>query len=250
MNCQSHSKNLRNRDFPGLPRHRFAQRLRPVRSEPRRELLLAREDELLVGLHHIEVDRVAVGGHRELDLSVEDEAPEWCGTRRRPWLEAPTRAPAEEIDQLAPGRAQATAHAPLHILFSYRPAVSSDQERRKSCPANARGSFPFSGWRLAASSWPARRSTRSVGPGRRRPRGRLQIESPSVSHSPPPKGGIQGGAGTTQSRFVGAESRADAPRRSALRLCGRQRRGDARWVWHPPAPAARGRRSRAPGDRG
>src|SRR5208282_6581021 len=54
--------------------------LRPVRPEPRHQFVRILEHDLLVGLHHVEMDRITVRRHREFDLAPEDEAPEWCRT--------------------------------------------------------------------------------------------------------------------------------------------------------------------------
>ena len=72
-------------------------RLRPVGPEPCHESISVRKDELLVGIHDVEVDGATVSRDREFDLAVDDEAPEWSGTRRRPRLQAPSRPESEQL---------------------------------------------------------------------------------------------------------------------------------------------------------
>ena len=125
----SHSVNLRTIDLRGFPAAgSWAASARLARSHAMRASASVKDD-LLVGLHDVEVDGATVGRDRELDLAVDDEAPERSRTRRGPRLEAPSRPESEQLLEIVRRQASARVHAQLHMFRARDPRERLSVER-------------------------------------------------------------------------------------------------------------------------
>ena len=100
--------------------------LRPIGAQPLHQVVGVLEHDLPVVSHHVEMNGIGVDSHREIRFAVEDEAPEWCGTRGRPRFETPSRSASEQIEDLVRRRASAYRSCSAPSVLRHRRRTRPD----------------------------------------------------------------------------------------------------------------------------